>query len=574
MRRLLFSLVGAITAAGGVFLAAEAAPGEECAMKLKQLASTSRYTPDEYQYRATYGQTVMGQFQDPSSGGRVRVQIGGSQATGQAFEKIVKKEPAKYGCKQPFRGVVKLGDQEFAFVFDAVGLKPDEDEARAKAEKAAAEAKEKAEKAAAEAKAKAAKEKAKPKSSLLDSLSRALTGEERTVPDAATPRQPGNAIMYNRLYFDRNRNGDLTDDPVIESETRNAMVYSSGRYARAQFPVVTVPLEAGGAKYDYAFSVNVTYNAMDDRSAYAYASFNAAAYRDGEITLDGKKRHLALVDFNSNGRYDDVISIRSGVRGSEGQVYPQYGDVLLVDPQASRPVYLNPYDVTSSGNRYNVSKLVSIDGKFYDLVISPSGDKLSLAPATPSIGYVTNPNDGFTAVVYSDKGFMKISGGKSKPVPLPEGSWKLLSYTIDLTGMEEKPAPAAEKSEKKDTAGQKQSDLLSAVVQALAGGAAASNPARPLRATMVSAQATNDYPPVVVRKGETATLPFGPPYKPTVKVNYSPGPGQVQLSMTLVGVGGERCSNMMVQGGRPSKPEFTISDPKGEVVYRGSFDYG
>ena len=150
MRRLLFSLVGAITAAGGVFLAAEAAPGEECAMKLKQLASTSRYTPDEYQYRATYGQTVMGQFQDPSSGGRVRVQIGGSQATGQAFEKIVKKEPAKYGCKQPFRGVVKLGDQEFAFVFDAVGLKPDEDEARAKAEKAAAEAKEKAERAAAE----------------------------------------------------------------------------------------------------------------------------------------------------------------------------------------------------------------------------------------------------------------------------------------------------------------------------------------------------------------------------------------------------------------------------------------
>ena len=30
----------------------------------------------------------------------------------------------------------------------------------------------------------------------------------------------------------------------------------------------------------------------------------------------------------------------------------------------------------------------------------------------------------------------------------------------------------------------------------------------------------------------------------------------------------------MVDGGRPAKPEFTITDPKGKVVQEGNFEYG
>lgn len=561
MRRILFSWIGAIVASAGVLLAALGAPGEECTLTLKRLESTSRYTPAEYQFRATYSQSVQGQFQD--AGGNVRFRIGGSEETEKAFKRIVKKEPAKYDCKHPFRGVVKFGGQEFGFTFDAAGAKPDEKDAKKEAEKAA-EAKKEAKK----------KEQAKKKSSLLDSLSKALAPEP-SVPEA---RLPGKAIVYNRFYFDQNRNGDLTDDKVIQSESGDSRLLSSSmNYAQARFPVVTVPLEAGGTKYEYAFSVNVTYQAIDQSMGYASASFSAAAYREGEITLEGKKRKVALVDFNSNGRFDDAMSVRDDVRGRAGEVYPQYGDILLVDPQASSPVYLNPYDVTSSGNRYNVSKLVSIDGKFYDMAIAPAGEKLSLKPATPSIGYVTNPNEGFTAVVYSDKGFMKISGGKSKPAPLPEGTWKLLSYTIDQTGIEEKPKPPPEKKEKpgeKGKEGQKPSELLSAVVRALGGGVAASAPVMPMRFTRVSAQATRDCKPFEVRKGQTVALPFGPPYKPVVSVEYAQSPEQVRLGMTLVGSAGERCSDMMVRGGRPTRPEFTVSNPKGEIVYRGNFEYG
>ena len=42
----------------------------------------------------------------------------------------------------------------------------------------------------------------------------------------------------------------------------------------------------------------------------------------------------------------------------------------------------------------------------------------------------------------------------------------------------------------------------------------------------------------------------------------------------VVGSGGESVSNLVVDGYRPTKPEFTITDPKGEVVEKGSFEYG
>ena len=54
-----------------------------------------------------------------------------------------------------------------------------------------------------------------------------------------------------------------------------------------------------------------------------------------------------------------------------------------------------------------MSKLVGIDGRFYDLKITPAGDKLTLTPSTAPLGSVTNPNDGFRAVIYSDDVFLE-----------------------------------------------------------------------------------------------------------------------------------------------------------------------
>ena len=70
--------------------------------------------------------------------------------------------------------------------------------------------------------------------------------------------------------------------------------------------------------------------------------------------------------------------------------------------------------------------MIQIDGRWYDLKISPAGDKLTLTPSTVPLGSVTNRNEAFRALIYGDgKGFLKIRGNKGAPIPVPEGQWKL-----------------------------------------------------------------------------------------------------------------------------------------------------
>ncbi len=556
MRRLLTGLAGVAALALAGLLAHGDALGETWDLKLKRLESQSAFSQQDYQYRTTFPQTFYRHFQDETADPRTRIRSPDQEEQEKAFKRIVKKEPAEYACKHPLRAVVKLGSEEFALVLDAAPFKPGPKEGNS--EKAGSKAKPAA------------------KGGLLESLSRSLAGKEAPKP----PSPPGKPIVYTRLFFDANGNGDLTDDKVIEGQPPAWIGFSSDSAYR-QFPRVDVTVHAEGTKGDYAFTLSARSHAMPGGMSYVYASLNAAAYREGEITLEGKKHRVVLIDFNSNGRFDDESRIREGRTDQEGVVYPEHGDILMLDPDASLPVFYNPYEVTSSGNRYHVSKLVNVEGRYYELKVSPAGDKLTLTPAAASLGYVTNPNEGFTAVLYGDKGFVKISGGKDKPVPLPEGDWRLLSYAIDQTRMPEV-APRPEKKTdkkpiaKKEAVKPKSSAVMSALVKAITGsaGSAVTAPIRPLQFTRVSAQAGGDYKAVQVRKGETVALPFGPPYKPVVRVDGLQGDGQVRLGLSLVGSAGERCTDMTIYGSRPASPEFTISDPKGEVVQRGKFEFG
>ena len=510
----------AMVAAGGILASLAGAGAQTCKLELKRLKSADQsrgLNLTDYMFRTTYPQSFY-------------MQVSSGRVTGQSndFSKIVKKEPAKYVSKNPFRGVAKLGTQQYAFVLDAEPPKSDS-EKKAEAE-------------------------SKPSTSAISLLLAKKPGEE-SAPE-----------RYSRLYFDLNHNGDLTDDEVIKALPSQGIFPSS--YSRSQFPRVDLTVDADGTKLDYAFSFSVYSNTSGSRS-YANASLSAAAYREGEITLEGKKRRIVLLDFNSNGRFDDEFAIRDDVNTPDGKVYPTYGDVLLIDPDATPRGYLNPYDVTCCDGREQVSKLINLDGRFYELEITPAGDQLTLTPCSLPMGQVTNPNDGFRALVYSDKGVVKITGEGSKPVALPEGDWKLFSYTIDQSGYAE-----AEKKEEKKEAHEERS-LLQALSDALVGSAASiARPASRTSYTMVSAQATKDVAVVKVRKGKTVAMPFGPPYKPVVKVEYRQASGTVSLGMSVVGSAGEICSNLMVDGAKPSDPEFTITTAGGEEVESGNFEYG
>ncbi len=306
-------------------------------------------------------------------------------------------------------------------------------------------------------------------------------------------------------------------------------------------------------------------------------SFSSAVCREGDITLEGKRHHLVLIDFNSNGRFDDKTKLSENIRLASGQLYAETGDVLLIDPPPGGTAGDSPYDPTTSDFRYYLAEMIQIEGRWYDLKVSPTGDQLTLTRSAVATGNVTNRNDSFVALVYgSDKGFLKIRGTKDKPISMPEGQWKLYSYSITR----ETPKVAEKAAEKPAAAHASTGSLLAGIAESfgIGGGPVAPPVGTPFAPSLVSATATGKYKAVTVRKGETVELPFGPPYTPTVTaMSYGAPAGEAEqtyLEMTLIGVGGEAVSDMTVKGDRPGKPEFTITDPAGKVVQQGSFEYG
>lgn len=509
MRRQLLRVAGA-AAAWVTVASALTAHAETCALQIKRLeAVTSRTTgpPPEYMFRGLYPQRFYRQT-------GLNVPVGPGQMGEADFPKVITKEPPQYHSKFPFRGVAKLGTQQFGFVLDsrAAEKKP-------------------------EAKDGEPKKPAPPE------------GDKKPLPELEN---------YSRLLFDLNHNGDLTDDPVIEAQTQPGVRYPPG-YLNFSFPRVDLTVEAEGTKIDYAFFLSGYGHAqyLNEKQVYQYVavSLYAAAYREGEVTLDGKKLRIVVTDFNSNGRFDDLAALDDNVRYADGSVFLRPGDILYVDPQPGKGAY--GYDPTTSDQAQHLAKAVGIHGRLYDLRITPAGDTLTLTPSAVAIGHVRNPNPGYRALVYGDQGVFKICGDKEGRAPLPVGQWKLLMYTIDRTTAAEPAKPAASPA---------------AAPEAAKAPPRPEEPAR-LKYTMVSARANRDYPAVAVRAGETAELRFGPPFTPKVSGSFPRG-GTVSLGMSLVGVGGEVCSSLTVDGGRPNKPEFTITDPDGKVVQSGNFEYG
>ncbi len=554
MRRWSRYLVG-VVAVTGLALLVPRAGAETCTLEMKKLESSPDVSRSgiaaDYMFRSTYPQRFFQQLGGPPV---MAAQPGDEEKP--PFSDVIKKEPAEYASDTPFRGVASLGTEHYGFVLDTA---PPKEEPKKEAEQSDA-------KNGGDEKdsARQQKEGEKPKSEggILSALSKALA-----VPLPARSEPEIKAQYFTRLYFDRNHNGDLTDDGVIESDTGQPSSMN-----QASFPVVDLTIDVGGKKVDYAFRFSV-YSYQSGQVAFAHASLNGAAYRDGQIVLDGKKRRVVLVDYNSNGRFDDTGGVNDKVKPSDGTVYPTIGDFLFIDPL---PAARYPDSYTSSGirNRYQVNKLIAWGDRFYDVTIDPSGDRLTLEPSTVPVGHLSNPNKGFRAVVYGDRGVLEIDDQGTGKAPVPEGQWKLMSYTIEHLETA-KPEEDEEKQEKEKKEEEFSIvDLLSSMLPSSPASSAARRATIP-RPSMVSARAKADFTAVEVGAGETAEMRFGPPYQPKVEAsNLRKGMSQAELSMSLVGAGGEVCNSLRVNGGQPSAPEFTIATKDGAEVASGKFRYG
>ena len=249
--------VAGLFAAAGLLLTAAHVGAETATLELKRVDTSARpdggEVPIEHLFRISRPQTVFQPLGEQAGGIR-----GPHDDDTPAFTDVIKKEPAEYATKTPLRGVVQLGSHHYGFVLDVAAPKEEEKE-QPPAEKQEEE-----------------------RGGLFSALGRALTA-----PLARKPEVQSQAPNFTRLYFDLNRNGDLTDDGVIEAESARAFSPTS---SRSTFPVVELTIDVDGRKVDYAFTLGVQVHASGNFS-YAYASLHLRVLVASTIGPSGRIPH-------------------------------------------------------------------------------------------------------------------------------------------------------------------------------------------------------------------------------------------------------------------------------------------
>ena len=128
------SLVGAIVVIGALFSTAVSAVAETCTLTLKRRETAPAvFNPTSYMYWTVRPQYIYMQMQAQGTGPWQPANTGGPSQL-EAFKRIVTKEP-KYQSEYPFRGVVKLGSQEYAFALDVVPPKAKQPDVKTSREK-------------------------------------------------------------------------------------------------------------------------------------------------------------------------------------------------------------------------------------------------------------------------------------------------------------------------------------------------------------------------------------------------------------------------------------------------------
>ena len=365
------------------------------------------------------------------------------------------------------------------------------------------------------------------------------------VLDKKSATSPG----FDVLYFDVNGNGDLTDDEAIRAYEQPQAEKPEGQRAAqtrlqqswSYFPRVDLKLDFDGAKVDYSFFFQVFQQQRMDFS-YVMATLTAAAYQRGEASIDGRRRAVVLLDNNSNGRFDDVFSMPR-IPNVRGRIRPAFGDSVLIGEEQDAAG--GPRPGAAAWNSQYLAKLLILDGKYYDVTVSTSGDEIAWSPSSLPGGQVVGPRKNCTVMLIGELGCIPLTLRDAQPATVPAGQWRVFNYSITDT---EWAPPNAEKPADADAA-------------------------RPRPApSVVSGWGAAQMEPIEVRAGETAQMNFGPPYKLALSVYHMPG--EARFAMAIQGETGETVASLSVNGRRPQKPKLTITDQSGEVVAEGDFEYG
>jgi hypothetical protein len=374
----------------------------------------------------------------------------------------------------------------------------------------------------------------------------------------------GDGKSYDRLIVDLNRNGDLTDDPVI------AAVVGTNRAASQQRRIFG-PIPAPEDKkigdwrpfyfaelylYSLPANINVSMPLMGQ------LRLKAGWYLETVAEFDGMKRRVALADGNCNFRLGDVSTPTTYGRAGQTNWYFQNGDGFVQDVNDSGKYEYSPLNPES----FPYSPIVYVGAKPYkialtadckSLVVEPWSEPLAELAVQPhgeqvsSLELAWEKEPGQWQLLQAS-----VTDGKAR---VPPGNYRLYACTL------------------KATTAKGETLVLEGYRRAAEGGTQAEAGKRtlfmcgaPLEAKVTSERDTRSG--IVV--GESNTL-LGRLLRRATRTDE---PLKQRIEARLVGAGGESYSDFMQVSKNdvvePPEPTFTITSSDGKLLASGKLEYG
>ncbi|MFA6239587.1 MAG: hypothetical protein WC655_01585 [Candidatus Hydrogenedentales bacterium] len=351
--------------------------------------------------------------------------------------------------------------------------------------------------------------------------------------------------FYSRLLFDANANSDLTDDPVLEGKST---MQSNGQYVTVEIKqAAEFDVMIGDAKVRYSFRPQVHgwfQSASPDMSkpenlqnVNFYLRTNCSY--TGEFDHEGAHYRVELGDRNTNGRFDDIVKVPTDMQ-REDRLYG-VGDGFYITTDSKNDYY----------NEMSLGDKLVLGESVFQVRISTPESKLTLTPITENLSSIRIPMAVERIVLVDSEfknGIMMFRPGKVAKVP--EGEYRMMSYQV--------------------LRNDKEGDLW-----------------------RLNAMGSKKTEPASVKKGSSAVLALGEPYRPLVEIpewarsNMQSGAKEVQISFEIRGKGGEMVSDLSriqgnkskipmsaKNGSRPKEPTYKIVKKDGEVAKQGQFEYG
>ena len=372
-------------------------------------------------------------------------------------------------------------------------------------------------------------------------------------------QQPGSPF-YNRIYFDANANGDLTDDPAIDGSFN-----LRGGCCITDFKAIDATVLIDGKSLSYSFMPNVHFHPKSAKTKPVKKSTASKLKRllgggDSDTSKNPSDQiEMSQEDLRGNKgfslRTNCYYKGRFNLEGSDYQV--QLGDTDLngcfgeMKPtiQQNDKIYLaGGNDSIQRNDGQACGDMLMIGDKLFGSKVSTAEGKMTLAPMTEGLGTLDLAAAPERMVLYStEPEHTVVIYRAGKQIQIPAGQYKLFNYDL----------------RSKDEWGD---------------------------GWRLLAEATGEFKPVTVASGQPTTLAFGEPYTGRIELNERDiakvrrGNNSIRLNFNIYGSVGERVAEVLHVSGnqtqiprasnKPIPPKYRITQADGELVTQGKFEYG